>query len=209
MNLPDLDRARDYALERLERELPATLTYHSLSHTRDYVVPDAERLANLEGVSGEELMLVITGALYHDIGFAEQRVEHEARSARIAAEVLPRFGYSAEQVSIVEGIIMATRIPQRPRSLSEAIVADADLDLLGRDDFWTLNRCLRAELKAVGQTWSDEEWYSSQLAFLREHRYFTITARATRQAGKERHIQEVEDLLRRCRLGPAGARPSK
>ena len=209
MNHPDLDLARDYALDRLERELPATLTYHSLSHTRDYVVPDAERLANLEGVSGEELMLVITGALYHDIGFVEQRDEHEARSARIAAEVLPHFGYSAEQVSIVEGIIMATRIPQRPRSLLEAIVADADLDLLGRDDFWTLNRCLRAELKAVGQTWSDEEWYSSQLDFLRAHRYFTTTARATRQAAKERRIQEMEDLLRRCRLGPVGARPSK
>jgi hypothetical protein len=203
MSFPDLCLARDYALGRLERELPAKLSYHSLAHTRDYVVPHAERLAVLEGVYGEGLLLALTGALFHDIGFVEQPDEHEARSARIAAEVLPGFDYSAGQVTVVEGIIMATRIPQRPRNLLEEIVADADLDLLGREDFWPLNLALRAEMEALGRVMSDEEWYSSQLAFMRAHHFFTASARATRQAGKERRVEEMADMLRRSRPGMA------
>ncbi len=47
MSTPDFERARQYALERLERELPASLTYHCLAHTQDDVVPAVERLAAL------------------------------------------------------------------------------------------------------------------------------------------------------------------
>ena len=45
MNPPDFQRAKQSALERLEQELPATLIYHCLAHTRDDVVPAVERLA--------------------------------------------------------------------------------------------------------------------------------------------------------------------
>jgi hypothetical protein len=41
-------------------------------------------------------------------------------------------------------------------------LADADLDVCGRDDFLMLNRCLRVELTASGSTISDREWYSNQ-----------------------------------------------
>ena len=54
MDQPDFKRARQYALERLERELPPTLIYHSLAHTRDDVVPAAERLAALPVGSGRK-----------------------------------------------------------------------------------------------------------------------------------------------------------
>ena len=195
MKSPDFERARQYALERLERELPARLTYHCLAHTWDDVVPAVERLAELEGVDGEDLLLLRTAAYYHDLGFVEQAADHEATAVRIAAEVLPRFGYSPEQIRVISGIILATRIPRDPRTHLQEIMADADLDLFGRDDFWPLNRALRAELAALGRPMSDEEWYSGQLAFLRDHRYFTASARALRQRLKQYHIEELEALL--------------
>ena len=34
----------------------------------------------------------------------------------------------------------------------------------GRDDFWPLHRVLRAELEALGQPMTYEEWYGGQLA---------------------------------------------
>jgi uncharacterized protein len=198
MKLPDLDRARDYALHRLERELPVALTYHTLAHTRDDVVPAAERLAALEGITGEGLLLVLTAALYHDLGFVEKPQDHEATSARLAAQVLPRFGYRPTQVRAVQGMILATHIPQRPHTPLEEIVADADLDVLGRNDFWARNGALRAEMEALGGAMTDEAWYRGQLGFLRAHRYFTASARALRQAGKERHMAEMEALLAQC-----------
>jgi uncharacterized protein len=49
MTEPDFEGARTYALMRLAQELPETVTYHSVHHTRDDVVPTVERLALAEG----------------------------------------------------------------------------------------------------------------------------------------------------------------
>ncbi len=192
MGTPDFESARKYALERLEQELPASLIYHAAAHTRDDVVPAAERLASLEGVAGEDWVLLLSAAWYHDLGYIEQREDHEAVSIRIAEQALPRFGYKNEQIQIIRGIIQATKMPQSPTTLLEEIMADADLDVLGReDDFWRLDRGLRDELAGFGSSFTDEEWYTRQLAFLRGHGYFTNAARALRGAGKQCNIQEI------------------
>jgi uncharacterized protein len=192
---PDVARACAYALSRLERELPPALCYHSVAHTRDDVAIAVERLAAAEGVVGEALLLLRTAAHFHDLGFVEAREQHEARGARIAAAALPGFGYQPEQVALVEGMIMATRLPQMPRTLLERILADADLDVFGRDDFLAVNACLRKELAIAGSTVSDREWYSGQINFLRAHQYWTAGARALRDDKKRANIAALERLL--------------
>jgi uncharacterized protein len=193
--LPDFEGARAYALGRLDRELPPELCYHSIAHSRDDVVPAAERLAAAEGVVGEELLLLRTAAYFHDIGFVERREDHEVRGARIANEVLPRFGYTSAQIVAIVGMIMATRLPQSPLTLPQQILADADLDVLGRSDFLTLNERLRLELAHAGMPASDAEWYRVQLHFLRGHRYWTAAARTLRDEQKQRNMEELTRLL--------------
>jgi uncharacterized protein len=206
MSQPNFEAAKRYALERLERELPPRLVYHSVDHTLGDVLPAVEELAAREGVNGEALLLLRTAALYHDIGFIEQNTNHEAVGARIVAEVLPDFGYQPEQIEAIRGMIMATVLPQSPRTLLEKIIADADLDVLGREDFGSQNQALRDELVAAGTPLSDEGWYSSQLEFLEKHRYFTAAARALRAEGKQENIEKVKKLLALSRSqdrGPA------
>jgi uncharacterized protein len=200
MDTPNLQQARLYAVQRLERELPSALTYHCLAHTLEGVVPAVERLAALEGVNGENLPLLRTAAYYHDLGFVERSDGHEAISARLAAEVLPRFGYSAAQIDVIRGIILATRYPFEPHDHFESIMVDADLDVLGRNDFWLRNHALRVEREALaGQRSTDEEWFGSQLAFMHAHHYFTAGAQSLRQAHKQRHMDEMAGLLDRAR----------
>lgn len=198
MTHPDYEAVRQYALGRLERELSPEHRYHSVAHTRDDVLPAVERLAALEGVGGEALLLLRTAALFHDIGFVERYTDHEVISMRIAAGALPHYGYSPAQIRAIEGLIMATRIPQSPHTELEELLDDADLDLLGRDDFWSLNRALRAERAEVGLPVTDREWYSGQLAFMQSHRYFTASARALRGAGKKRNMETMAALLEEC-----------
>jgi len=155
---PDFERAKRYALERLERELPHLLRYHALTHTRDEVVPAAERLAALEGVTGEALVLLRTAAYYHDVGYIVQRQDHEAIGAQIAAQVLPQFGYTPSQVAQIRAMILATKLPQPPHTLLEAILADADLDNIGHETFWARRQDLRTELAALGMPMTDEQW---------------------------------------------------
>ena len=193
---PDEPRARAYATSCLRR-LPAELTYHSLAHTCDDVVPAAERLAARLGVGGPDLVLLRTAAYFHDVGFIERRDQHEAVGARLATSVLIYCGYRPSQIAAIEGMIMATRLPQSPRTLLEQILADADLDSLGRDDFMRTSQALRAELARFGPPIPAADWYTRQLAFLRNHRYFTTAARALRDAGKQRNIALLERLASR------------
>jgi uncharacterized protein len=189
--LPDFERAKRYALERLEKDLPDNLYYHSLAHTAEDVVPAAERLAAIEGIEGEELLLLLTAAWYHDIGFIEQYADHEHISVRIASEVLPEFGYSREQLQAIRGMIMATKLPQSPQNLPEQILSDADLDNLGRDDFEERSRLLRAELETLGTSVSNEDWYERQLEFLQGHQYFTDAARGLRDEKKHQNLEAL------------------
>jgi len=197
----DFERARQYALGQLERELSSRLVYHSLIHTRDDVVKAVERLAAMEGVRGEDWTILLTAAYYHDVGFVllgddqYQGNQHEALSYEFAAQVLPKYGYRFERIQVIRGIILATCLPQTPRTLLEEIMADADLDSLGREDFWERASALRAEQAAFGTTYTELEWYRGQKEFLGNHVYFTRAARRLRDAQKERNLAEVIQRL--------------
>jgi uncharacterized protein len=196
MTKPDYERACAYALDRLERELPSNLCYHSLQHTRDDVLPAVERLAAHEGVGGEAFLLLRTAAVYHDLGFVDSYSGHEAAGARIARAMLPQFGFSARQIKVITDIISATKLPQQPRNLLERIMVDADLDSLGREDFFKRSEDLRRELAAYNRAASKAEWYREQLAFVAAHAYFTDAAHALRDATKQHNLQELAARLR-------------
>ena len=195
MGTLNLELAKHYALHRLEQELPPNLLYHGIKHTRDDVVPAVERLANMEGVRGNSLSLLLTAAWFHDLGFVEQPRYHELISARIALQVLPDFGYTDKQVEIVRWAILATALPQSPQNLLEKILTDSDLDALGRDDFVLSSDNLRRELASFGEEYTDLEWYSRQLKFLESHSYFTASARSLRNAGQEKNIHMLKTRL--------------
>ncbi len=192
---PDFEGARQYALERLARELSPALRYHSLAHTRDDVAVAAARLAEMEALRPADQTLLLTAAYYHDLGYVEQRSDHEAAGILIVQRVLPGFGYTPVQVERVAALLLATQLPQTPQTHAEEVLCDADLDVLGRADYWQRSHDLRAEWEHFGLRVSDEEWHRSQLDFLRGHRYFTASARALRETQKQANIARLLVLL--------------
>ena len=192
---PDYQAAHRYVMARLENDLDAALTYHSVAHTRDDVLPAAEQLAQRSGVSGEDLLLLRTAALFHDVGFTKQRLGHEEAGIAIGEAVLPEFGYGPEQIERISGMIRATRLPQRPQTLLEELLADADLSVLGGTNFEERNRQLRDEMAVFGTQMTDEEWYTSQLDFVGSHRYFTAAARALLEPRKQANLAFLREQL--------------
>ena len=196
MNSQIFERARAYALQRLERELSPHLVYHGLFHTRDEVVPAAEILAAMEGVQDEQLYLLLTAAWFHDLGHLHQSLDHEQISAQIAVQVLSSFGYTENQVEIVRRAILATALPQSPQTPLEEILVDADLDVLGRETFMQRNLDLRCELYYFGKDFTDEQWYAYQLDFILGHQYFTASAHTLRDRQKSLNITDLQHRLR-------------
>lgn len=200
MTIPDFDAACAYALDRLEYELASELLYHSVAHTRDDVLPAIDRLADIQDIRGEAYLVLRTAAAFHDIGFIEQYFDHEAVSMRIAREILPRFGFNQDYILVIERIIAATKLPQSPHTELEQIMVDADLDILGRPDFWDRNQALRDELSTYRGAMTDLQWYQDQIEFMSAHTYFTFGARALRSDYKQRNLSVLQqrrmELLR-------------
>ena len=77
-------------------------------------------------------------------------------------------------------------------------MADADLDLLGREDFLKRDHLLRLELEALGMSKTDPEWITDQLNFLQSHTYFAPAARSLRTEKKHQNLEALKKLLRNC-----------
>ena len=163
--------AKAFILHKLERELPAELSYHSVKHTRD-VLYATQELCYLEKVGPYERMLLKTAALFHDSGFTISHKNHEEHGCLIARRNLPRYGYTGREIEQICGMIMATQIPQSPKNHLEQILCDADLDYLGRDDFYDIGATLFQELQHFNQLQNELAWNKLQVKFLSQHRFW-------------------------------------
>ena len=186
--------AKAEILEKLTNELPQALYYHGLHHTLD-VLYVAEEMCALMRISAYETMLLKTAVLFHDAGFMFSSLEHELRGCQIARETLPGFGYTELEIERICGMIMATKIPQTPNNALEEIICDADLDYLGRPDFYTIGATLFKELKTAGVLTSEEEWNRLQVRFLEAHSFFTPVNKQRRQPKKLQHLARLKALV--------------
>ena len=130
----------------------------------------ALRIAETEKINKEETNLLRIAALYHDAGFINTYKGHEAEGCLLAKATLPDFGFTAAQLEMICSMIMATKIPQTPKSKLDKILCDADLDYLGRDDFYEIGNRLYNEMKEQGFIETEREWNLTQKVFLENHR---------------------------------------
>ena len=179
-------------LSRLENELDPRLGYHNLAHTLD-VVKQAEVIAKKEKVNDKhELLLLKTAAVFHDSGFLLVYKNHEEKSCEIAAEALKNI-FGEEDIKKVNGMIMATKIPQSPHTLLEQIICDADLDYLGRNDFEPISRSLYKEFLTFKIIPEDIIWDHIQIKFFESHHYFTGTSISKRNEKKLKHLNILKE----------------
>lgn len=184
-------------LKMLRNGLDPRLTYHSLAHTED-VLQQVERIAAAENITETRLMLLMRiAALFHDTGFLRTYKGHEQQSCLIFREVVDPCQFEVEEMNIINGMIMATKIPQLPRSLPEMIICDADLDYLGRNDFSIISNTLKKEFLAYDVIKGDEEWDQLQVKFFESHHYFTASSLHDRYPVKQQHLKVLKQKLER------------
>lgn len=188
----DFKNAKKYILNRLEKELKPNLYYHGIHHTLD-VYEASIRIAELEGLSQEEKVLVNTAALYHDAGFIYQYEHNEEVAAKLVEVVLPKFGYNAKQIIEIVRMILSTKIKARPSSLFERIMSDADYDYLGRNDVEKIADTLQKELFEQDFKYSDKEWNEIQIKFLEKHLYYTESSLKLRRPKKLEYYEYLKN----------------
>ena len=180
-----------FMLDLLQRGLDPALSYHGLHHTLD-VVRAAADICEGEQVSAYDRLLIQAAALFHDAGFLCGYEDHEQNSCWLARRYLPDFGYSSDQIEQICHLILATRIPSSPENLLEKILCDADLDYLGRPDFFAIADTLYKEWVHFGRIENSGAWHLLQLQFIDNHVYYTGFNRSRREAGKQYNLYQLK-----------------
>jgi class 3 adenylate cyclase len=190
LRLQDLEEA---ILEKLKEELPKDLYFHNIEHAQQ-VYTQVEVLGRSEGLPDQDLLILKTAGLFHDIGYLKSYEGHEDASCDYAREILPGYRYSRSQIDHVCDLIRVTRHPYQPANLLEEIICDADADYLGRVDFKKMALRQYKEQKAYHKAGSFEEWKSEMMHSIDEHDFFTRNALAFRSVDKEKQKSIILNL---------------
>jgi uncharacterized protein len=186
----DFEIVTELVLARLNGLSPH-LTYHSKEHTVD-VLKQSLRIASSEGIVDQyELLSLKFAALFHDIGFLKTYANHEAMGCELFLEYADMEDFSDTEKTDIQSLIMATKLPQNPKNHLEQIICDADLDYLGRDDFFTIGDNLRKEFLHYNIVADNEAWEKLQLNFLKNHQYFTESSRSLREPVKQMNFSKL------------------
>lgn len=187
-----LDQVERYVRNLYADRDASNLLYHNLSHT-EHVVKHAEEIAAHYKLTGDELLAVQLSAWFHDVGYVSGPENHEVKSASLAAEFLRSHHVPQSIIDSVQGCILATRMPQKPETLLQKIVCDADLYHLGSEAFADRSKLMRQEAQLLsGKKIKKEKWRSKTLELLVQHQFHTDYCRARLEEQKQRNLLSLQ-----------------
>lgn len=189
-NNKTIERAKKYVnklLVPLEKHY-----YHSYRHAIE-VMERAIYLWEKEGLNESEIEMLGLAWLFHDTWFVIQYDDNEPIWAKIAKNFLKSILYPVEKINIIERIILATKPSYtNPKDIYERIIKDADLDNLGRKDFFQKWHNLKKEIEIIKNIKiRDPDWNHWSVDLLKEHHYQTLTQIIERDATKQENLKKM------------------
>jgi uncharacterized protein len=179
-----------FVVNLLKEKLSPFYYYHNLAHTL-YVQQKVIEIGKQEGCTENEIELLAVAALWHDAGYLNTYTRHEEESCALARKHLPAYGYSGVAIESLCGMIMATKVPQSPKTKTEEIIADADLEYLATPAAPALAENLFRELQYRNPSLNRAQWLKTQIAFLDSHRYFTAYCKANKEPQKQAYLRSL------------------
>ena len=196
---PRLKIVDQYIRELFRDELPDGIKYHNADHTlhpTKGVVAVANNIAMSENIAEHDRELMIAAAYFHDTGYIREYEKNEPIAARMAGRILKLIGYKPGEIKKIQGMILSTDLEREPQSHVEKILCDADLDNLGREDFFKLDGKLREGRQSRGVDVRDDAiWYRGTLKIIENHQYYTESQKKLREKGKQKNIRRLLNKL--------------
>ncbi len=198
-----LEEVAEYVSQHISNNVADYFVYHDLQHTLN-VVEAVIELSPYFDLSDKEYEALRLASWFHDVGYDEGPDNHEKRSAAHARRYLTERNYPEEGIQQIEACILATKLPSNPQSVLEQIICDADLNHLGKKNYW--DRCgrVRQELtKSKDMLMSDKDWVDFELTFMNKHHWYTSAAKAMYGKRKLKHLRQL--MKQKKRLDPDGS----
>lgn len=189
-----LEQVQHHVLHLFKSQQENTLIYHNASHTEE-VAAHAAKIAAHYALHEKDTFIVVTAGWFHDLGYRTGEASgHEVRGAEMVRAYLSEQEVKEDVINAIQGCILATVIPQKPKNFLEQIVCDADLYHFGTDQFSERNKLMRKEVEArSGQKIDKKEWRKSTILLLEQHTYQTDYCQNLLNEKKAKNLQKLKD----------------
>jgi predicted metal-dependent HD superfamily phosphohydrolase len=170
--------------------------FHNYQHTND-VVNAVNIIARHTNLTADDLESAVVAAWLHDIGYEQGSKNHEQISVVRARELMESLGAPEKKIAMVSEAIMATRMPQSPKTLVSQVLCDADLYHLSTEQCEEKSNMLREEWKLMGmKEVTNEEWIRMNIKFMEDHHYHTPYGQNVLEEGKRKNIKRLKKSIK-------------
>lgn len=181
-----LQDIEDVIIKMFDDEASPNLYFHNSSLLRS-ICNQVEILSTAENLPDEEFINLKLASVFLLTGFITDYEKPMEASFRLAEEILPRYGFSQENVEITRKLIKNS-FEDNQETLSDNILHDARYDYLGRIDYLKLTEKLFRERTEYGKLSDNDSWIEIQTGFLSDHDFRTNTAKIMRSIPIEDQI---------------------
>ena len=157
-----------YIKKKVMQKMP-TYKYHNYKHAIS-VYDAAKCIGEKAQVTNDAQFLLCVAALLHDVIYVCNKQDNEEKSCVFSEKLLSKLNFKTKDILIIKKLIMATKMPVKPKTKLEKIICDADLFSLGTASYFKCENRLRQELKlnkkyfysTVSKSFfSDFKWHTS------------------------------------------------
>lgn len=180
-----------------EKNSNPDLVYHNLNHTVK-VVSHAREISKHYGLGEDELFTVGCAAWFHDIGYLilNDPKGHEILGAELAEKFLKDNLVAEDLISGVKACIMATVLSQRPQTLLQQILCDADLYHFGTSELFFQDALMYKEVGLRSKQSIDEHtWTTSTIRLLESHHFHTEYCQDLLNQQKKFNLDKLKLIL--------------
>src|SRR5690606_4544429 len=135
---------RDYVYSIFKNNFSQHFLYHNFRHFHE-TVEMAHELCEHYQMPEDEAEDIEIAAWFHDLGYFKSYEHHEKHSTDMAVQFMTERNYEPYRIERVKSLINCTRLNEEPKNFMEEILVDADLQNIGRNEFFSRGSHLKHE----------------------------------------------------------------
>ena len=175
--------------------IASNMYFHNVTHIMD-VCEQITLLSRTEGIKDEDVLLLQTAALLHDIGYAITYDDDISTvSENIAREFLPSFQYKPHQIDRICDLMKIANYDSIPNGIVEEVMHDANHMYYGRTDYVDLMKNLFRELEEHNIQINKTDWFLNQINRLANHKFYTQTAKKMVEVTVDQQINNLKNEI--------------
>jgi len=190
MQMIKLQDIEEMVTKMFDDEAPPNLYFHNSSMLKS-ICNQVELLSRAENLPDEEFINLKLASVFLLTGYISDYEKPMEASLRLVEEILPRYGFSQENVESTKKIIRNC-LTDHQESLTDNILHDARYDYLGRVDYAKLTEKLLRERTEYGQHPDNKTWIEFQRKQLSGHQFLTDSAKLLRSVPMQDQIEGLE-----------------